>query len=181
MQRINVIGTSGSGKSTFSQKLAQHLNSTYLELDELHWADNWVERSQTELCILLEERISKYPNWVLDGNYQSQTWSIKQQHIDTLIWLDYSFFTTLYRITKRSFLRAFRKNKLWKTTNFETFSKLFSSDSMIWWVLQTYCPNKRKYEQLFSSLKQSPIKCIRLHSPKEAEAFLTTLEHQQTA
>lgn len=37
--RYVVIGTSGSGKSTFGRALAQAANCRYVELDELHWAE----------------------------------------------------------------------------------------------------------------------------------------------
>ena len=35
MKKINVVGTSASGKTIFSRKLAQKLNLTYIELDDL--------------------------------------------------------------------------------------------------------------------------------------------------
>ena len=44
--KINVIGTSGSGKSTF-RKLSRKINHSYIEMDELHWKSDWVE-SNTE-------------------------------------------------------------------------------------------------------------------------------------
>ena len=43
MKRINVVGTSGSGKSTFSQVLANKLNYPYLEMDAMFWKPNWQE------------------------------------------------------------------------------------------------------------------------------------------
>lgn len=45
--KINVIGTSGSGKSTFSRKLSRKINHSYIEMDELHWKSDWIE-SNTE-------------------------------------------------------------------------------------------------------------------------------------
>ncbi|WP_413699614.1 shikimate kinase [Psychromonas sp. KJ10-10] len=51
MKRINVIGTSGSGKSTFSQKLALKLNYPYLEMDNMFWKANWVESSNEEFLL----------------------------------------------------------------------------------------------------------------------------------
>ncbi len=40
-KKINVIGTSGAGKSTFSKKLAQALNYPYIEMDKVFWESNW--------------------------------------------------------------------------------------------------------------------------------------------
>ena len=47
--RINVIGTSGSGKSSFSKRLAEKLDVPYIELDALHWKPNWTESTDEEL------------------------------------------------------------------------------------------------------------------------------------
>jgi len=43
MRRINVVGTSASGKSTFARMLAQKLQLDYIELDDLFWLDDWQE------------------------------------------------------------------------------------------------------------------------------------------
>ncbi|MDQ2910269.1 MAG: (d)CMP kinase [Actinomycetota bacterium] len=42
-RRINVKGTSGSGKSTFARELASRLELRYVELDALHHGPNWSE------------------------------------------------------------------------------------------------------------------------------------------
>ena len=47
--RINVIGTSGSGKSSFSKRLAEKLDVPYIELDALHWKPNWTKSTDEEL------------------------------------------------------------------------------------------------------------------------------------
>ena len=41
MRRVNVKGTSGSGKSTFGAELARRLDVPYIELDALHKFDLW--------------------------------------------------------------------------------------------------------------------------------------------
>ncbi len=46
--KINVIGTSGSGKSTFSCALAQKLAIPYIELDSLFWKPSWSGSSDAE-------------------------------------------------------------------------------------------------------------------------------------
>jgi tRNA uridine 5-carbamoylmethylation protein Kti12 len=38
--RIVVVGTSCSGKTTFSRRLAQSLGREHVELDALHWGPN---------------------------------------------------------------------------------------------------------------------------------------------
>jgi energy-coupling factor transporter ATP-binding protein EcfA2 len=67
--KINVIGTSGSGKSTFAKALAQQLAIPYIEMDTLFWKPHWTGSSDAELFEKLEQAISQ-PSWVLDGNYK---------------------------------------------------------------------------------------------------------------
>jgi adenylate kinase family enzyme len=43
MKFINIIGTTGSGKSTFARQLAQKQQLQYIELDNLLWLDDWQE------------------------------------------------------------------------------------------------------------------------------------------
>ena len=48
MNKINVVGTSGSGKSTFSRTLATKLVHPYIEMDAIFWKANWQESSDEE-------------------------------------------------------------------------------------------------------------------------------------
>ncbi len=41
-QRIAIVGTTGSGKTTLAQQLSQRINVPHIELDALHWEPNWV-------------------------------------------------------------------------------------------------------------------------------------------
>ena len=57
MKRINVVGTSASGKSTFSKALAQKLNLSYIELDDLFWLDDWKESADQDFFEKLQQSI----------------------------------------------------------------------------------------------------------------------------
>src|SRR5215510_10069151 len=67
-ERINVVGTSGSGKSTFARELAELLNLPCYEMDQLFWKSDWHESSDNELFRKVHEVTSR-SRWVLDGNY----------------------------------------------------------------------------------------------------------------
>jgi adenylate kinase family enzyme len=51
MKRINVIGTTGSGKTTFSKELSTALGIPYVQLDELFWKPNWVSPRMKSFCL----------------------------------------------------------------------------------------------------------------------------------
>ena len=104
--RINVVGTSGCGKSTVSKRIAERLNVPYIQLDELYWKPNWAESTDEELFPKLEKALSSN-EWVLDGNYNRTTF-IKWKRVQMVVYLDLPFSTVLYRIIKRSLRRGVR-------------------------------------------------------------------------
>jgi len=93
-KRINIIGTSGSGKSTISKKLANILNYEYIEMDNIFWGPNWSKEEHDIFINKLEKRLQK-DSWVLDGNYK-KTIPIKWKYTKLVIWIDYSFLRTLF-------------------------------------------------------------------------------------
>lgn len=173
MKKINVIGTSGTGKSTFSAALAEKLGCEYIELDAIFWQDDWQETPDDELFAKLTERLSQ-PAWVLDGNY-TRTIPIKWREADTVIWLNYGFFTVLFRAIKRAITRIVSKQKLWDTNNTETLGRLFSKDSIVWWTIKTHGKRNHQYYDAMNNPAYAHIKFIELTSPKAANAFLETL------
>lgn len=169
--RINVIGTSGSGKSTFSKKLAEVLNYPHIEMDQLFWGPNWQSSSDDVFNSNLKNAI-KGDKWVLDGNY-TRTLPIKWERVEMVIWLDYSFSLTLYQAVKRALQRVISGKEIWEgTNNRETFSKsFFSKESIILWTIKTHGPVRIKYESYIKDPKYAHIKFIRIQSRKEAEQF----------
>ena len=175
MKKINVVGTSGSGKSTFSRMLATRLGYPYLEMDAMFWRANWQESSDEAFFAKLENSLSQ-DRWVLDGNY-NRTVDIKWADIDHVIWIDYPFSRTIYQAVKRAFIRSLTKTELWDNTgNIETFGKsFFSRDSVILWTLKTYKRNRVRYIEMFNDPKYSHIKFVRLTSPKMAKNYIDEL------
>ena len=66
--RFNVVGCSGSGKSTFARKLAKQLGCPCVELDALFWGPNWTESTDNALFQKLDTQLTG-DSWVVDGNY----------------------------------------------------------------------------------------------------------------
>ena len=179
MNRINVVGTSGSGKTMFSRKLAELLEYPYIEMDKIFWGPNWYWPSDDEFFDKLRAAL-KEPKWVLDGNY-TRTIPIKWESADTVIWLDYSFTTTLFQALGRAFKRSITREELWEGTgNRESFKKSFlSKDSIILWTLKTHGPVKKKYESYMIDKNFSNIRFIRLKNHKEADAFLSEVKQKR--
>jgi adenylate kinase family enzyme len=169
--RINLIGTSGAGKSTVGKHIAERLNIPYIQLDELHWKPNWVESTDEELSSKLEKALSS-DEWVLDGNYV-KTIPIKWKRVQMVIYLDLPFHIVLYRIIKRSLIRSIMKEELWNGNRETIWKHLFTRDSMILWTIMNFSKNRKIYEELINKPELAHINFLRLCSNKEVENFIT--------
>ena len=171
--RINVVGTSGSGKSTFSKRIAKKLNIPYIELDSLFWKANWIESTDEEFFPKVKESIAG-ESWILDGNY-SRTKDIKWERVQMVVFLDLPFHIVLYRIISRSLIRGYKRQELWSGNKESLWWTLFTRESMIWYVIKTFYRNRKRYTGLFNSTDSSQIQFIRLRSKKDVEDFILRL------
>ncbi len=173
MDRIVVIGSSCSGKSTFSQRLAHKHKVEYIELDQLHWLPNWVERPDDDFRALVTKAVSS-DSWVVDGNYsvaRDIVWSRATQ----IIWLNHSFGLVLYRSITRSINRAATKKKLF-AGNVESFKQtFFSRDSIILWVLKTYHQKRKNYSKILKHVEAKGIKVIEFNNQSQVDDYLENL------
>lgn len=174
--KINVVGTSGSGKSTFAKRLAAALEYPYVEMDKIFWGPNWKWPTDEEFFAKLRTNLAA-PQWVLDGNF-TRTVPVKWEKVELVIWLDYSFARTLFQAIRRAATRAWTKEELWEGTgNLESFRKsFFSKESIIWWTVTTHGRVRQEYESYLSDKKLSHIKFIRLRSHAEAQTLLCSLQ-----
>jgi adenylate kinase family enzyme len=175
LERVNVLGCSGSGKSTFSRRLAALLEVTYLEMDALFWQPHWTEPTDAVFVERLG-RALEAERWILDGNY-SRTATLKWQRVTAIIWLDYPLQLALRRVLWRSIVRSLTRAELWPGTgNRESLRRLFfSRTSIALWTLQNHGKARRRYMAAMSDPRWAHIPFIRLRSPAEAERLLRAL------
>ena len=173
--RINVLGTAGSGKSTFSKRLVEKLNVPYIQMDELFWKSNWTESSDEELFPKLEKALSS-DDWVLDGNY-TRTIPIKWKRVQMVVYLDLPFHIVLYRVIKRSLIRGFKNEELWAGNRETIWKQFFTRDSIILWTLKMFYKDRERFEVNSKSSEYLHIRFVRLRSMKEVEHFVTDELH----
>ena len=100
MQRILVVGSGGSGKSTFSVRLGRLLGLPVIHLDTLYWSPGWIEPDKSQWANTVRQVIEQ-DRWILDGNY-SGTLAERIEACDTIIFLDLSRYLCLWRVLKRA-------------------------------------------------------------------------------
>ena len=175
MKRINVVGTSGSGKSTAGRKLAAILEVEYIEMDALFWGPNWTETPDDQFFPKVEAALAGKEGWVLDGNY-TRTIPVKWKEVDTVIWIDLPFWLNLMQSVTRALKRVRTQEEMWsKTGNVETWGKLFSKDSIVVWMIKVYWRNRQRNAKWFTAEEYAHINFIRLSSRREIKDFLARL------
>ena len=88
VNRISIIGGSGTGKTTLSNNLGKQLNIPVYHIDGIHHLPNWEIRDKNERDTIILDLIEK-DKWIIDGTYRS-TLKKRLEKSDLIIYLDYS-------------------------------------------------------------------------------------------
>ncbi|MBN9006384.1 MAG: DNA topology modulation protein [Rhizobiales bacterium] len=100
MQRVLVMGSSGSGKSTFARKLSAMTGIPIISLDALFWKPGWSPSVAAEF----EQRVTEAMNapcWIMDGDYLAHVVNLRRERADTAIWFDLPRVTCMIGVMTR--------------------------------------------------------------------------------
>jgi adenylate kinase family enzyme len=175
-QRINIVGCSGSGKSTAGKLIAKKLGYPYVELDEIQWKPNWTESTEQELFSNLERSLEG-ESWVLDGNY-TKTVPIKWRWVQWVVWLDFPYWLILYQVISRTIRRSVTKETLWAGNRESLRKAFFSRDSIIRWCLTNLRKVRRQYLAAMSDPGLGHIRFVRIRSRQALASFVAALPQQ---
>lgn len=169
MRRIVVVGTTGSGKTTFAAHLAGRLGVPHVELDALHWEANWMEADLGRF----RERVTRAVSddaWVIDGNYHVVR-DLVWPRADTLVWLDYRLSIILWRLVRRTARRVFTREELWNGNRERFLTQVASRDSILLWALRTYRRRRRNTPRLLAQREHAHLRVVRLPTPRAASRW----------
>ena len=165
-----VVGTSGSGKSTFGARLAARLGSQFVELDELSWGPNWQPKPQEQFVALVRDATAG-GRWVVAGNYgvaRPELWP----RASAVVWLNFGLGVVLHRIVQRTGRRLVRREVLWHGNRESPVRTLFTRESIVWWAIATHNVRKKQYAELQGSGQHPHLRWYEFTCPSEAERFL---------
>jgi adenylate kinase family enzyme len=177
MQRVSVIGISGTGKTTVGMAIAESLGIPFIELDGIHHQPGWTELPAEDFQARIEPIVAK-DAWVLDGNYTSKgVQDLVWPRADTVVWLDLSRAEAMRRVIRRTIRRAATREELWNG-NVEPWSNFFDprpERNIIAWTWTRHPTTREKYQNKIEDPAWSHLDFIRLTSQAEVNDFLTGL------
>ena len=174
--RIAVVGTTGSGKTTLARALAAQLALSYIEMDALNWQTGWRDVSRTDP----EEFVRRVAvavadeAWVVDGNYglvRDLVW----RRATHLVWLDYDRSIIMWRVIRRSLVRAALRTQLW-AGNRERWSHMLRPSHPIRWACNTWDRRRKDLEEGVARQDHAHLAVLRLRRPREAVTLLRELK-----
>ena len=166
MKRVCVIGNSGSGKSVFSKKLANITGLPLIHLDRYYWTETCTRPHENEWKPKVNE-IVQGERWIIDGHHET-TFVERFERADTIIFLDYSVWISLFRALRRHFT----KNKI----DSSCLTKMPFNPKFFWYIWTFKLWNRKKVYRALNEVASRKHTFVHLKNDKEATEYLASLK-----
>ncbi|HEX9034404.1 MAG TPA: AAA family ATPase [Streptosporangiaceae bacterium] len=172
VNRISVVGNSGSGKTTVARRLAAALAVPHLELDAVFHQPGWRELD-TESFRARVADFTAQDGWVVDGNY-SRVRDIIWERADTVIWLDPSRSRVMRQVIWRTLRRAVTRAELWNGNRepVGNFFRVRPEESIIAWAWSRHHVYRERYLREQSDPANTHLTFLRLRTRGEITALI---------
>jgi adenylate kinase family enzyme len=172
-KKIIITGTTCSGKTTLGKKLSKRLNIRQVDLDDLYFLPNWIEKDRKQFINDVSAETSSNDEWIITGGYQTVLKDSVWKEASTIIWLDYPLGLIIHRYFIRTTKRLVYKEKCCGE-NYETFWRVFSRNSLFFWIFKSYWRRKKRMKEWKNGIF-SDKNWIILNNPKNANNLLSSL------
>jgi len=169
--RISVVGTTGSGKTTLAKARGAQLGLPYIEMDALNWQAGWRDLSRTdpEEFVRRVTIVIADDAWVLDSAYglvRDLVW----RRATHLVWLDYDRPVIMFRVIRRSLVRAALRAEMW-AGNRERWSHMLRASHPIRWAWSTWDRRRKDFEDRIERQDYAHLVVLRLRRPRDAKTL----------
>jgi adenylate kinase family enzyme len=173
MQRISVVGNTGSGKTVVARAFAAELGLPHLELDGVFHQPDWQPLDNEEFRRVVSD-FTAADGWVVDGNYSAVT-DIVWGRADTVIWVDPPRHRLMRQLVPRTLRRMATGTELWNG-NRERWRYLFRRDeSILLYAWTNHHKLRARYESARADPENAHLTFVRLRTREETAALLRDL------
>jgi len=172
LERVAVVGTSCSGKTTLARRLASSLGSPHVELDALYWGPGWT-RVAAPAFRWAVDRATRRPRWVVDGNY-TEVRDLVWSRATTVVWVDPPLRVLLRRALPRTLRTAVRREEIVPGSRDSVCRAFLSRESILLWILRSHGPRRRELRKAMAG-ERHPCRMVALRTPAQLREFLTAL------
>ena len=172
MQRVSVVGNSGSGKTRLARQIATAIDAPHIELDAIFHQPGWTELPTEQFRARVDE-LTQGERWVVDGNYGSRVQDIIWGRADTVVVLSLPRHVVMRRVMARTLRRAALRTELWNG-NREPVSNFLSRDpmrSIIAWAWTQHHVYRDRYEQAAHDPANAHLRFVFIRNEADARAL----------
>lgn len=169
INKIYILGTSGSGKTYLANQLSRILKIKNYDLDDIYWIKKFTikkEKRRDKLKKLLKGK----KQWIIEGIYTD--WAIDAvKKSDFIILIDTPFKTRAYRILKRYIKRKIKGNSesIKDCFNLIKYSSKYKKEHK----------NPESYQNHKSIIKRHNKKFIIIKNKRQINRFLNNLKSKK--
>ena len=171
-ERILILGRTGSGKTTIARELAAALGVPHVELDSLYFGPDF---SRAPLPLLRERTSAAIAGdrWVTDGNKRTVR-DLVWPRADTIIWLDYPVYVSLWRLGKRARTRTSALSAQAAQTGRRTGlpKQMLAAARGVLTALRSHRGQRREYPRMFAQPANQHLAVARLRSPRATRQWM---------
>ncbi|MDF0530125.1 hypothetical protein P0W64_06610 [Tsukamurella sp. 8F] len=177
MTRVSVVGCSGAGKTTVAKRLASVLDSTFIELDALHWGPGWNAATEVELA----ERVIAViggDSWVVDGDYQRKMGTIVWDRADVVVWIAPPRWRVMWQVLRRTVVRGISRQELWNGNRESIGGLMFwrGDRSSLTWAWRSYPRVQASYEAAMSDPRFAHLTFHRLRTRRDVDDLVRAMD-----
>ena len=172
VQRVSVVGNSGSGKTTVARELAARLDAPHIELDAIFHQPGWTELPEQEFRQRVSAAVAA-DAWIVDGNY-SAVQDLVWKRADTVVWLDPPRGRVMWQVIRRTIGRMILRRELWNG-NREPLANLWRIDpqrSIIRWAWTQHDKYRQRYAAAMTDPAHAHMQFLRVKTDTDLESLL---------
>ena len=172
MQKVAVFGNAGGGKSTLSKRLSQITGLPLHALDKMQYEPGGKSVPQEDYKHI-HEKILATDEWIIDGFGCIETFWLRLNEADTLVFLDLPLYVHFFWVTKRLITGSFKPPEGWPQKSPILRSSL-SSYRVLWLCHKYLTPKSREYIEQAQSSKS----VYHIRSIKHISQFIKLMENE---